>query len=129
MARANWKSASELQSQIPHTYAAFQNLIMAMADAYNDHGKSTWFGKDKGLKSYLKFELKLKEALIAMTMDGLVNRFDSSEKFLDTLVLFLSIWFEIFPGWPDAGQFAKEKFVINPSEARLLIASLIGLPK
>lgn len=129
MARTNFKLAGEFQSRIPHTFAAFQHLTTAMEDAYNDRGKTAWFGRDKGLKSYLKFELKLKDALLAMTMDGLVNRFDTSETFLDALVLYLSFWFEMFPNWPEAGQFAKEKFVLNPAEARLLIASLIGLPK
>jgi hypothetical protein len=129
MARVNMAAAGELQSNIPHTYAAFQNLIMSMADAYNNRGKKTFFGYDRGLKSHMKFESKLKETLIAMTMDGLVTRFDTAEKFRETLVSILSIWFEIFNGWPDAGQFAKEQFILNPNEARLLISSLIGLPK
>lgn len=50
----------------------FEHLIMAMADAYNNRDKTTFFGNDRGLKSYVKFEEKLKDALIAMTMDGLL---------------------------------------------------------
>ena len=59
---------------------------MAMADAYNNRGKTSFFGNDKGLKSYIKFEEKLKGALFALTMDGLVNRFDPAEKYRDTLL-------------------------------------------
>jgi len=43
MAKADWTAASELQAKIPHTYTAFEHLIMAMADAYNAKGKTTLF--------------------------------------------------------------------------------------
>ena len=127
MAKANWDSASELQAKIPHTYTAFEHLIMAMADAHNNKGKASFFGHDKGLKSYIKFESKLKDALIALTMDGLVTRSNSAEEFREALIFVTATWFEIFPNWNDANTFAHEKFISNPAEARLLIASLVGL--
>jgi len=129
MASANWSAASDLQSRIPHTYTAFEHLIMAMADAHNNKGKTNFFGNDKGLKSYMKFEEKLKDALIAMTMDGLVNRFDTSDKFREVLLTVIGAWFEIFPNWPDAQLFAYEKFMTNPASAKQLISSLLGLQK
>ena len=70
MASANWGMASQLQARLPHTYTAMEHLVMAMADAHNNQGKTNFFGHDKGLKSYMKFEEKLKGALLAMTMDG-----------------------------------------------------------
>lgn len=129
MASANWGAASDLQAKLPHTYTAFEHLIMAMADAFNNKGKTSFFGSDKGLKSYMKFEEKLKNALIALTLDGMVSRFDSSEKFRETLLIVIEAWFEIFPNWPDAGAFAYEKLIANPVEARQLITSLMGLQK
>jgi hypothetical protein len=80
MASANWAMADQLQARIPHTYTAMEHLIMAMADAYKNRGKTSFFGYDKGLKSYLKFEEKLKNALLAMTLDGLVSRTDPPKK-------------------------------------------------
>jgi hypothetical protein len=127
MATANWALASQLQSQMPHTYTAMEHLIMAMADAHNNRGKTSFFGNDKGLKSYLKFEEKLKNALIALTMDGLVNRFESSEKFHEMLVTVFATWFQIFPNWTDAEYFAYEKILSDKQEAKKLIRSLIGL--
>jgi hypothetical protein len=100
---------------------------MAMADAYNNKGKASFFGHDKGLKSYIKFESKLKEALIALTMDGIVSRSSSSEEYREALITVTARWFEIFPNWNDANAFAYEKFVSNPADARQLIASLVGL--
>jgi hypothetical protein len=129
MESANWAAASELQAKLPHTYTAFEHLIMAMADAFNNKGKTSFFGNDKGLKSYMKFEEKLKNALIALTLDGLVSRFDSSEKYRETLLTVIEAWFQIFPNWPDAGSFAYEKFIVDPVQARQLIASLMGLQK
>ena len=129
MASANWALASQLQDRMPHTYTAFEHLIMAMADAHNNKGKTNFFGNDKGLKSYMKFEEKLKDALIAMTMDGLVNRFDTADKFRETLLTVIAAWFEIFPNWRDAQLFAYEKFMTNPTSAKQLISSLLGLQK
>jgi hypothetical protein len=127
MAKANWDSASALQNNIPHTYTAFEHLIMAMADAQNNKGKATFFGNDKGLKSYIKFESKLKDALIALTLDGIVARTSSSEEYREALLAVMATWFEIFPNWNDAQLFAYGKFMSNPVEARNLIASLVGL--
>jgi len=127
MAKANWIAASELQSKIPHTYTAFEHLIMAMADAYNAKGKTTFFGKDKGLKTYMKFEEMFKNALVAMTLDGIVDRFDTAEKYHEMICSVLSVWFETFPNWNDAVAFAHEKIVDNPAECKKLISSLMGL--
>lgn len=127
MAKANWGIASELQAKIPHTYTAFEHLIMAMADAHNNKGKASFFGHDKGLKSYIKFESKLKDALIALTLDGIVARNSSSEEYREALLAVMATWFEIFPNWNDAEVFAYGKFMSNPAEARNLIASMVGL--
>ena len=126
MASANWKEASRLQSIIPHTYTAMEHLIMAMADAYNNKGKTSFFGNDKGLKSYLKFEEKYKNALLAMTLDGILSRGDSAEKYRESIIAVISQWIEIFPNWPDANAYGYEKIMKNPKEARQLISNLIG---
>ena len=127
MASANWAQASQLQARMPHTYTAMEHLIMAMADAYNNRGKTNFFGNDKGLKSYLKFEDKLKNTLLAMTLDGFVVRTDSSKKYLEALLLVLDAWQQIFPNWHDAETFAYEKLRSNEIEAQKLITLLIGV--
>jgi hypothetical protein len=127
MASANWTQAAQLQAEFPHTYTAMEHLIMAMADAYNKKGKTSIFGYDKGLKSYLKFEEKLKNTLVAMAMDGVVNRVASAKEYHDKLILIIDAWQLIFPNWPDAYGFAYEKLRVNPKEARQLIAGLVGV--
>lgn len=127
MASANWTAASKLQSRIPHTYTAMEHLIMAMADAYNNRGKTTFFGNDKGLKSYKKFEEKLKDALLALSIDGLISRTAPANEYREILAEILVTWFEIFPNWPDACNFAVEKIATNSAEANSLISALIGV--
>jgi hypothetical protein len=127
MASANWAVASQLQARIPHTYTAMEHLIMAMADAHNNHGKTTFFGNDKGLKSYVKFEEKLKNALLALTMDGLVSRTATANEFRETLQEVVDAWFEIFPNWPDAQAFSADKILTNSKAGNQLISTLIGV--
>ncbi len=127
MASANWAAASQLQTSLPHTYTAMEHLIMAMADAYNNHGKTTFFGNDKGLKSYMKFEEKLKGALLAMTMDGLVSRAATADEFREKLKTVVDAWFGIFPNWSDAQTFSADKIFNSSQAGNQLIRSLIGV--
>ena len=127
MGSANWAMASQLQARLPHTYTAMEHLVMAMADAHNNQGKTSFFGHDKGLKSYMKFEEKLKGALIAMTMDGLMSRAQSADEFRKTLQEVVEAWFQIFPNWPDAQTFAIQKIFSDKNAGNQLIRMLIGV--
>lgn len=129
MALPNMAAVGEFAVQLPHTFVAFQNLIMAMDDAYNNRGKIGFFGRDKGLKSHIKYEAKLKESLIAMTMDGIVNRFDTAEEFRVVLLTVFDCWFNMFPGWLGARLLVSEQFASDPEQGRMLITSLMGLSK
>jgi len=125
MAKANWTQASQLQALAPHTYTAMEHLIMAMADAYNNRGKTSFFGYDKGLKSHKKYEEKFKDVLISMSMDGVISRTASAAEYRQEFLHILMTWFEIFPNWPDAAAFAVEQMK-NENEAKKLINILIG---
>lgn len=127
MASANWAMSSQLQARLPHTYTAMEHLVMAMADAHNNQGKTSFFGHDKGLKSYMKFEEKLKGALIAMTMDGIATRAQPADEFRETLQEVMEAWFQIFPNWPDAQTFAIQKIFRDKNAGNQLIRMLIGV--
>jgi len=119
--------SSQLQARLPHTYTAMEHLVMAMADAHNNQGKTSFFGHDKGLKSYMKFEEKLKGALIAMTMDGIATRAQPADEFRETLQEVMEAWFQIFPNWPDAQTFAIQKIFRDKNAGNQLIRMLIGV--
>jgi len=126
VASANWAVASHLQARLPHTYTAMEHLVMAMADAHNNQGKTSFFGHDKGLKSYIKFEEKLKGTLLAMTMDGIASRAQTADEFRETLQEVVEAWFQIFPNWPDAQTFARQKIFSDKAAGNQLIRALIG---
>lgn len=121
---SDWAAADNLQRGIPHTFNAMQKLIMAMADAYNSKGKTTFFGNDKGLKNYKRFEECLRDTLLAMSIDGLVKRTASPEDYWGALGAVINQWAVIFPTWPDAYAFAREKFGDSKEGAELIRAIL-----
>jgi len=127
MASTNWAMANQLQARMPHTYTALEHLIMAMADAHNNQGKKTFFGNDKSLKSQMKFEEKLKDALVALTMDGIVVRHAQAREFRSALLMAIAAWAEIFPNWPDAYAYVNDKLISNDNDACQLIGVLIGV--
>ena len=128
MATTDYEAARRLQAVLPHTYTAMEHLAMAMEKAYRNRGKTSFFGHDKGLKSYVKFEEKLRDTLLALVMDGVLDRFSSAEEFRMEFGAVLYNWAQTFPNWPDAYAFATKELVIDEESAKRLINSLIGAP-
>lgn len=79
---------------------------MAMAEVANNAGKKTFFGRDKGQKSYTKFLEKLRATLHSMVLDGLISESDSEQNVLAQLESSLRLFQDGFPNWQDAYEFA-----------------------
>lgn len=47
---------------------------MAIADVVKYRGKRSLFGRDKGLAAYKAFEQKLRDMMLAMVLDGFIER-------------------------------------------------------
>jgi len=109
----------------PHTSNSMTKLLTAMADAYNNKGKQSFFGHDKGLKSYEKFEKRLKELIKSMILDELIplsiSKNDCRKACIDTINLAIKIW----PNWNDAYSFADEYFVQNKKDANFRIKQFL----
>ena len=120
---------SELESIFcenhPHTSNAIQKLLMAMEDVYNHRGKRSFFGHDKGLKSYEKFDKRLKELINCMILDELIpldiSSNDCRRACCDTINMAMKIW----PNWHEAYAFAREYFDKKPNEANSRIEKLL----
>jgi hypothetical protein len=95
----------------PSTFAALQMLVMSMADCTNNAGKKTWFGRDKGTESLIKFHSNLKRTIFAMMSDGMVRDSDGSELFYEKLIKVLHEFSLAFPNWNDAYSFANIFFL------------------
>jgi hypothetical protein len=113
------------QAKWPHTFNAMQFLVMAMANIQKARGKRTLFGRDRGLVAYEKFDEKLRKTLLAMVMDGLVER-NSQPAYCRTQLLgVLGLFAMIFKPWQDAYAFAHEYFDLKQPVAEARIRDLM----
>ncbi len=115
MATTNWITAQAFQDEFPHTFNALQHLVMSMADFANSRGKKTIFGRDKGLAAYKKFEEKFKDTLLAMVLDGLIERNATPTQARTSLIKAIDLFATAFPNWQDAYRFANE-FLVDSAE-------------
>jgi hypothetical protein len=125
MATTDWDLAGTFQTRFPHTFNALQKLVMAMATYQKNRGKRTIFGKDKGLDSYKKFENVLRDTLLAMVVDGAVERNVTAKECRETLTEMVAAFVEVFPNWQDAYSFADEYFMKNSGTAEDRIRDLL----
>ena len=115
MVTTNWHNAREYQAKLPHTFIALQHLTMAMADYVKKRGKKSFLGKDKGLAAYKHFEDKLRDAVLAMVLDGVIARNAGAAEARERLVEAIEMFEATFPNWQDAYAFAEE-FLVGSSE-------------
>jgi len=125
MATTNWDLAGTFQTRFPHTFSALQKLVMAMAAYQKNRGGKTIFGKDKGLDSYRKFESVLRDTLLAMVVDGAVERNVKAKVCRETLTEMIAAFAEVFPNWQDAYSFADEYFTKNAVTAEDRIGAML----
>ena len=125
MATTNWSNAHAFQAHAPHTFNALQQLVMAMADFANNRGKKSFFGRDKGLEAYKKFEDKFRDTLLAMVIDGIVQRNVDPEPARLKLIEAIEVFSYAFPNWQDAYIFADEFLIESASIAEDRIRSVL----
>lgn len=94
----------------PATYLAFQEMVMAMADAENTRGKRSLLGKDKGEQAYQAFLEKFKKAVHALYGDNLVDPSQSEIFVWNCFYKIFKNFIEAHPNWPDAYLFAERFF-------------------
>ncbi len=121
MATTNWESAESFQELCPHTFNALQHLVVSMAKAQNTKGKRSFFGRDKGLAAYSVFEDKLRDTILAMSLDSLILRNSPSSEIRERLCQAIGLFSTAFPNWQDAYSFAHENFVSSEATAISLI--------
>lgn len=125
MATTNWSNAAEYQAQFPRTFNALQHLTMAMADYANNRGRKSFFGKDKGLAAYKKFEDKFRDTLLAMVLDGVIARNAGAAEARERMIEAVQMFEATFPNWQDAYAFATEFLVESKDVAEDRIRSAL----
>lgn len=123
MATTNWTTVAAFQANFPHTFNSLQHLVMSMADFASSRRKKSFFGKDKGLAAYKKFEDKFRDTLLAMVLDGLIDRNAAPSRTRTELIKAIELFAATFPNWQEAYAFANEFLVDSAAVAEDRIQS------
>ncbi len=129
MATTDWARVSHLQNNAPHTFNALQHLVMSMAKVVKFRGKKSFLGRDKGLKSYKEFETKLRDLILSMVLDGIVERNSNPTEVRQKICTAIGQFADAFPNWQDAYGFAEEYFIDNSHSADERIKVLLVIPE
>jgi hypothetical protein len=107
----------------PHTHNALTKLVMSMADVAKNTGKKTFFGRDKGQKSYNAFREKLKVTIQCMILDSIIKESTPTEELIKELEMKIKQFQLAYPNWQDAYSFS-EWFFESEKDAIAAIESL-----
>jgi len=121
----DWTKGFKIQDRIPHSFNALQKFTMAMEDYEKNKGKKTFFGRDKGLDSFYKFEKSFNDLIFAMVLDGVISRNDKASLCHDKLVALQYMFWDAFSGWDSAKHFFYNYFIENKDDAIKRIGSII----
>lgn len=100
----------------PHSFAAIQKLVMAMADFEKNIGKRSLFGRDKGAIAYEQFLNSLRQTVTCMTLDCKIRESSSVTEVVAALEELLTKFSMAYPNWEDAYKFANHFFSANNRE-------------
>jgi hypothetical protein len=81
------------------------DLVMAAEKAFNDFGKRSIFGKDKGQESKQKFTYALARAIFALKRVGKIKDPNDAEESYTALQNAMIIVRRAYPNWPRAYQY------------------------
>ena len=126
MTTTNWLNAEMFQTECPHTFNAVQHLVMSMAVVSKNQWKKSLFGRDKGLAAYKTFEEKLGDSVLAMVLDGAIERNAPASEVREKLILAIELFASAFPNWPDAYLFADSYFIGSATAAEDRISSIMS---
>ena len=118
--------AEYLQARCPHTFCALQHLVKAMTQVVKYQGKRSLFGKDRSHEAYEDFQRRLRDTILALLLDGLIEDNATPGYVRKTLCDVIFQFGQAFPSWEEAYAFAGEYFAATPEEAEERIQALMG---
>lgn len=81
------------------------DLVMAAEKAFDDYGKISIFGKDKGKAAEQKFTTALVHAILALVRIGKLHDSKDAEQSFTALQNAMSLIREAYPNWPRAYRY------------------------
>ena len=99
--------AAELVLQAVYGDAAKQllDLVMAAENAFDNYGKKSIFGKDKGREAEQKFTAALMLAIRALEHIGKIRDSKNAEESFVALQNAMTLVREAYPNWPRAYKY------------------------
>ena len=81
------------------------DLVMAAEKAFDDFGKKSIFGKDKGNEAEGKFTAALVHAIMALERVGKIKDSKNAEESFTALQSAMSLVKQAYPNWPRAYRY------------------------
>ena len=81
------------------------DLVMAAEKAFNDYGKKSIFGKDKGEEAQQKFTAALIHAILALERIGKIRDARNAEESFTALQNAMTLIKDAYPNWPRAYRY------------------------
>ena len=99
--------AAELVLQAVYQDATKQllDLVLAAEKAFDDYGKKSIFGKDKGKEAEQKFTAALALAVIALERIGKIRDSKNAEESFTSLQNAMTLVKDAYPNWPRAYKY------------------------
>ncbi|MGH6932904.1 MAG: hypothetical protein ACREEE_10790 [Dongiaceae bacterium] len=110
--------AEMMQRTTPNTFRALEQLVPALAATGRYRGKSFLFGRGAQHKAAAQVEAKLKETLLAMVQDRLIERHQDAETCRQRLVAAVRDFASAYQDQEQAYALADEYLVGNAADAK-----------
>ena len=109
--------AEMMQKSTPNTYRALEQLIPALAAAGHYRGKSFLFGRGAQHKAAARVEARIKDTLLAMVRDRLIDRYQDAEICRQRLIAAIRDFASAYQDQDEAYAVADDYLVTNADYA------------
>lgn len=87
------------------------DLVMAAEKAFDDFGRKSLFGKDKGEQAEREFTAALVHAILALERVGNIRNSKDAEQSFTALQNAMTLVREAYPNWPRAYKYWDDFYV------------------
>jgi hypothetical protein len=114
-----------LNSEMPHTFNALQQLVMRMANYVKQRDiLASGRGENEAKNEWTQFEDAFRETIVSMYLDEIVAKDASSRDVSDAMYSCILSFAEAFPNWQDAYRFSEEIFLHSPEKAISIVEEI-----
>jgi len=93
-----------------NTNKPLQVMVLAMASVQKNRGKTSWFGKDKGLAAFEKFVQTIPAVVKGLVNDEIIQTNEPPLQVVREIEEALRTFQTVFPNWQDAYEFSNQFF-------------------